>query len=92
MGTREASSCVTCHRFGTQRPTCRRVGSADLSAHSQTGRHVSSFFIQPSAFGVRAKLFGGWYKIAGGGRSSTGCTYQVSGTIGQPDAKRRDDR
>jgi hypothetical protein len=28
----------------------------------------------------------GWYKIAGGGGTSTGGTYQVSGTIGQPDA------
>ena len=28
----------------------------------------------------------GWYKIAGGGGGSTGGTYQVSGTIGQPDA------
>ena len=27
-----------------------------------------------------------WYKIAGGGGISTGGTYQVSGTIGQPDA------
>jgi hypothetical protein len=27
-----------------------------------------------------------WYKIAGGGETSTGGTYQVSGTIGQPDA------
>jgi len=27
-----------------------------------------------------------WYKIAGGGGISTGATYQVSGTIGQPDA------
>ena len=27
-----------------------------------------------------------WYKIAGGGGTSTGATYQVSGTIGQPDA------
>ena len=27
-----------------------------------------------------------WYKIAGGGGSSTGGTYQVVGTIGQPDA------
>ena len=26
-----------------------------------------------------------WYKIAGGGGTSTGGTYQVSGTIGQPD-------
>jgi hypothetical protein len=27
-----------------------------------------------------------WYKIAGGGGTSTGSTYQVTGTIGQPDA------
>ena len=27
-----------------------------------------------------------WYKIAGGGGTSTGGTYRVSGTIGQPDA------
>jgi hypothetical protein len=27
-----------------------------------------------------------WYIIAGGGGTSTGATYQVTGTIGQPDA------
>ena len=27
-----------------------------------------------------------WYKIAGGGGTSTGATYQVTGTVGQPDA------
>ena len=27
-----------------------------------------------------------WYKIAGGGGTSTGGTYQVSGSLGQPDA------
>jgi hypothetical protein len=27
-----------------------------------------------------------WYKVAGGGGASTGATYQVTGTIGQPDA------
>ena len=27
-----------------------------------------------------------WYKIAGGGGTSTGGTYSVSGTLGQPDA------
>ena len=27
-----------------------------------------------------------WYKISGGGGTSTGAAYQVSGTIGQPDA------
>jgi hypothetical protein len=28
----------------------------------------------------------GWYKISGGGGMSTGATYQVAGTVGQPDA------
>jgi hypothetical protein len=27
-----------------------------------------------------------WYKIAGGGGTSTGSVYSISGTIGQPDA------
>ena len=27
-----------------------------------------------------------WYKIAGGGGTSTGAIYTVTGTIGQPDA------
>jgi hypothetical protein len=27
-----------------------------------------------------------WYKVAGGGGTSTGATYQVTGTVGQPDA------
>ena len=27
-----------------------------------------------------------WYEIAGGGSTSTGAVYSVSGTIGQPDA------
>lgn len=27
-----------------------------------------------------------WYKISGGGGTSTGATYQATGTIGQPDA------
>jgi len=36
---------------------------------------------------VRAQSYSiDWYKIAGGGGTSTGATYQVSGTIGQPDA------
>ena len=37
--------------------------------------------------GLRAQSYTvDWYKIAGGGGASTGGTYQVSGTIGQPDA------
>jgi hypothetical protein len=36
---------------------------------------------------VRAQSYSiDWYKIAGGGGTSTGATYQISGTVGQPDA------
>jgi len=38
-----------------------------------TGAHAQSYNID-------------WYKVAGGGGTSTGGTYQVTGTIGQPDA------
>ena len=41
--------------------------------------------VAPSS--VRAQSYSiDWYKIAGGGGTSTGATYQVTGTIGQPDA------
>ena len=42
-----------------------------------------------SAFGLRAPAQSysvDWYKISGGGGTSTGGVYSVSGTIGQPDA------
>src|ERR1039458_1949248 len=47
------------------------------------------FILLPSSFGLRAwgqSYSIDWYKIAGGGGTSAGATYQVTGTIGQPDA------
>jgi len=47
------------------------------------------FSLLPSAFILRVSgqtYTVDWYKIAGGGGTSTGGTYQVNGTIGQPDA------
>jgi len=47
------------------------------------------FCLLPSAFILRVSgqtYTVDWYKIAGGGGTSTGGTYQVNGTIGQPDA------
>ncbi|MGO8836101.1 MAG: hypothetical protein ACLQAH_18735 [Limisphaerales bacterium] len=38
------------------------------------------------AFGFAQQYSIDWYKVAGGGGTSTGGTYTVSGTIGQPDA------
>jgi hypothetical protein len=38
-------------------------------------------------FAVHAQSYNiSWYKVAGGGGVSTNATYQLSGTIGQPDA------
>ncbi|MFZ0826560.1 MAG: hypothetical protein WAO02_03975 [Verrucomicrobiia bacterium] len=43
--------------------------------------------LQVLTFAARAQSYSiDWYKIAGGGGSSAGATYQVTGTIGQPDA------
>jgi hypothetical protein len=51
-----------------------RIFDALLAAFALTGSvHAQSYSID-------------WYKIAGGGGTSTGATYQVIGTIGQPDA------
>ncbi len=51
---------------------------------------MKNLFIIPlllAALTVHAQLYTiDWYKIAGGGGTSTGATYQVTGTIGQPDA------
>jgi hypothetical protein len=50
---------------------------------------LAAFFIILGAFclSARAQSYSiDWYKIAGGGGTSTGGTYSVSGTIGQPDA------
>jgi hypothetical protein len=51
---------------------------------------MKTLFIIPlllAASAVHAQQYSiDWYKIAGGGGTSTGATYQVTGTIGQPDA------
>jgi hypothetical protein len=47
------------------------------------------FILMLAAFSLRVSAqtyFIDWYKIAGGGGTSTGGTYSLSGTIGQPDA------
>ena len=48
---------------------------------------VSVLLLGLSAATLRAQSYAiDWYKIAGGGGTSTGATYSVTGTIGQPDA------
>ena len=46
---------------------------------------LSTLIFQPATVSAQPYSID-WYKIAGGGGTSTGGTYQVSGTIGQPDA------
>ncbi|MGA2245185.1 MAG: hypothetical protein ABSH48_09315 [Verrucomicrobiota bacterium] len=46
---------------------------------------LSVFCFQPAAASAQSYSID-WYKIAGGGGTSTGGIYSVSGTIGQPDA------
>jgi hypothetical protein len=63
--------------------------SARGLAQSKTCRIALAFCLLTSAFCLRAwgqSYSIDWYKIAGGGGTSTGATYQVAGTIGQPDA------
>ena len=67
----------------------RRTGA--LPAHSTTWRLalLLGFIILHSTFCLRAlgqQYSIDWYKISGGGGTSTGATYQVTGTIGQPEA------
>ena len=47
---------------------------------------LSLFFLVLPALSHAQSYSIDWYKIAGGGGTSSGGTYQLSGTIGQPDA------
>jgi len=63
--------------------------SARGLAHSKTWRlKLAAFCILTSAscLGAWGQYSVDWYKIAGGGGTSTGTTYQVTGTIGQSEA------
>ncbi len=65
-----------------------RPQSAAKSAHSKTCRLIGTLLaILALTTSVRAQSYSvDWSKIAGGGGTSTGGVYPVSGTIGQPDA------
>jgi hypothetical protein len=71
------------------RPEEKRRRRCALPAQSKTWRLVlASVCFLLSAFCFRAwgQYSIDWFKIAGGGGTSTGGVYSVSGTIGQPDA------
>ena len=75
-----------------ERGDCPPWKSASGLAHSKTWRCVvalilSTLLFQLSTAFVHAQSYSiDWYKVAGGGGTSTGGTYTVSGTIGQHDA------
>jgi hypothetical protein len=65
-----------------------RAAKAEGLAQSKTGRMALALCLLTSAFCLRAQAQYtiDWYKVSGGGGTSTGGMYQVSGTIGQHDA------
>ncbi len=75
----------TFKKLETGWPPSRRSGAL---ARREGGKPVllwlalllAPFFVNAQSYSID------WYKIAGGGGTSTGATYQVTGTIGQPDA------
>ncbi|MBU6409572.1 MAG: hypothetical protein KGR98_04205 [Verrucomicrobia bacterium] len=64
-------------------------GTRGLRRGNCSGRGVFFFFILLSVFCLRARAQSysiDWFKVAGGGGTSTGGAYSLSGTIGQHDA------
>ncbi len=92
MRNRRTRSVLEC---GSPLPLFQRGGtfagdfqSARGLAHSKTWRSfIAALALFSLAIAVRAQSYSiDWYKIAGGGGTSTNGQYAVSGTIGQPDA------
>src|ERR1039458_9222821 len=87
---RQARSVLDC---GSPLPLLNRgkdsaLQSARGLAQSKTWRVFGTLLtVLAVAISVRAQSYSvDWYKISGGGGTSTGGVYSVSGTIGQPDA------
>ena len=60
-----------------------------MKTHCQTSRNIFAVFTFALLLNstARAQSYSiDWFKIAGGGGTSTGGVYSVNGTIGQPDA------
>ena len=55
-------------------------------AHPKTRRLCFCFLFSALCFAAHAQYSIDWHTIHGGGGTSTGGVYSVSGTIGQPDA------
>ena len=94
----QARSVVECGGKRSATPLSDATGAEErlrrryaLREQSKTWRFalLLGFIILHFSFCLRAwgQSFSlDWYKISGGGGTSTGATYQVIGTVGQPDA------
>ena len=72
------------------RGTGRRAGEGAGRTGSLTIRHgrwamLAALLLAPMLLFAQQYSID-WYKVAGGGGTSTSATYQVTGTLGQPDA------
>jgi len=86
LSLRTARSVVECG--GPPPLSHESAQSARGLAHSKTWRSLRSFGLLTSALCLpaSAQFAIPWHTIDGGGGTSTGGVYSVSGTIGQPDA------
>jgi hypothetical protein len=62
------------------------VGGPADPLHSRLALLGFCFLLSAFCFNASAQYSIDWFKVSGGGGTSTGGTYSVSGTIGQPDA------
>jgi len=87
--TRSVLECGGPPPFSPLTGFARPAESARELAQSKTCRIALAFCLLTFTLCLRAwgqSYSIDWYKISGGGGTSTGATYQVTGTIGQPDA------
>ena len=95
-GAGPARSVLECGRplpLWSGREMCPPWKSASGLAHSKTWRTrvaallLATLILQLATAFVHAQSYSiSWYKVAGGGGTSSGGTYSLTGTIGQPDA------
>jgi hypothetical protein len=93
----QARSVVECGGKRSATPLSDATGPGEklrrrcaLPEHSKTWRRrlvYCCFLFSAFGFWASGQPYSiDWYKVSGGGGTSTGATYQATGTIGQPDA------
>ncbi len=80
----EGGGAATLSVWGRRHLAAQR---ARALAPVRSGRRlIVGFVFLTTAIAAQAQYAIDWFKVAGGGGTSTGGVYSVSGTIGQPDA------